>query len=202
MSSAALRCPSCGSAYVRRTERQDEYSCSSCGVNFQLLRPGDHVVTHDIRAHNCPICGKPVESGKGFRCTKCGRLDVCSECVDKASGRYVCLPCLRDSGQDCQECGRFATWRCPSCDQLASHGLNVKPTRACDSHYPLMFSVSLSYERRRGDRYLRYAEFVCPRCGEHVCSLCAVKRRVLLSPRYFCRYCGSELRTLHGLVRA
>ena len=56
MGTAIVRCPNCGSV-SNRTEAVDEYVCSHCNARFKFIRPGDQVLTHDVRAHNCPICG-------------------------------------------------------------------------------------------------------------------------------------------------
>jgi len=118
MSVVEMKCPRCG-ASAQKGQKPNEYVCSHCGAVFQFVDSSEHFVTTDVRVRNCLFCGKPIASGKGFKCTKCGREYFCSSCVDEVGGKYVCLPCIEQSGNKCQYCRKHAIYHCVQCERQA-----------------------------------------------------------------------------------
>jgi len=69
------------------------------------------VVIHEVRTHYCPVCGGPVDAGKGFQCIRCGRIDLGTSCTRKIPEGYVCRTCLKqvlDTPIIARFVGRFA----------------------------------------------------------------------------------------------
>ena len=180
MAVVAIRCPTCGSA-AASTANPNEYQCAHCQTRFQLVRPADATVVTDARAHHCPLCGRPVQTTQSFMCTECGRLDFCSGCVAKvpsmATQRFVCRSCMNQKGWACSSCGEFANSTCVICHR-----------RACGTHYSVIFGLA------KGSKLLFMR---CPSCGGRVCVNCIVTKSGILSDKYTCKKCSTELsRTL------
>lgn len=174
-----IRCPQCGSP-CSKSENLDEYVCSHCGSKFKLLNPSSITITHDERTHNCPVCGKPVPVGSGYKCTECGRIDICDECIDvNEESRYICMDCIKKNGRDCSVCGKFSIYICAACE-VTGHS---PPTRVCGEHWEFFCKYGSNGE---------YTRFKCPNCGD-ICGGCAIERKVLLLKKYICPVCGSDL---------
>jgi hypothetical protein len=189
MSTALVRCPNCGSV-SNRTNVPDEYICSHCKARFKFVRPGDQVVTHDVRTHTCPVCGGSVEAGKGIRCVRCGRNDVCTNCARKTPEGHVCRACLKQSQDDCIYCGDYAMFKCASC--MKSRPSN--PNRACVVHGSSLFWFDAwgfwTWHDETG------CWFYCPTCHGWVCKDCIEpKKEAGLSTKtyYVCRTCKTRL---------
>jgi predicted RNA-binding Zn-ribbon protein involved in translation (DUF1610 family) len=156
---------------------------------FSFVRPMDQIVTHDVRTHNCPVCGRPVDAGKGFICKRCGKFDICGFCVDKVAEGYVCSECLKAAGDDCVLCTEKASraiYKCRSCVDLKRKGQVAEPARACAEHYAVLFT------KRDHNKELVYL-FSCPNCGD-ICQTCAEESRRMLGTKYRCRNCGSDVK--------
>ena len=182
MGTAIVRCPNCSSV-SNRTTRPDEYKCSHCGATFHFVRPADQLVTYDVRTHNCPVCGKHVEAGKGYRCVECGQYDVCESCVDHVRGKYLCFSCIRKEGNNCLYCGKYAIIRCVSCKG-----------GACRDDYGRMFWKFKEFPDAH-----RLVSFECEVCRGAVCQNCVVERKELFSTKYICKNCGSKLNIKHSV---
>ncbi len=195
MSATMIRCPNCGSTDVHSTA-PDQYKCLRCGGGFNLIRPD--VMRQDVVSHNCPVCGKPVEAGKGFRCTRCGSYDLCPDCVSYLNpDGHVCKTCLKKAGQNCFICGKFAFQTCQSCVGLAAKGKKDPEvvTKVCGDCYNLWFIDHIELKKASGGMPPRWGPvtFHCPRCGQ-ICTDCAEeKQRFLRGKTYVCKNCGSEL---------
>lgn len=193
MSSSMIQCPNCGSVNVTST-KPDEYRCMSCRATFNFIRPD--IKRHDVVSHNCPICGKPIEAGRGFRCTRCGKYDLCEDCVEKLIPEgYVCKTCLKEAGQDCFICGKFGYITCKSCEGRYARGETDVIVQVCDECYPHWFVDYIELEPVRNGMPPRWGAvtYYCPRCRQ-ICNQCVEeKKRFLRGKTYVCKNCGSEL---------
>jgi DNA-directed RNA polymerase subunit RPC12/RpoP len=171
-----LRCPNCGSA-TSDTQKTGEYSCDHCGIRFQITRPQDKTDLTDRRAHNCPICGKPVSIDASYKCTECGRVYLCDACVAKVPGlgfqKNVCRDCMISKGWACLHCGEFSKYVCVNCLRMT-----------CEKHQLSLF-VSEDTKSIVG----RY----CEKCGGFVCKYCAKQKSGFLSTKHTCPRCGLKL---------
>jgi len=136
----------------------------------------------DSRTHNCPICGRPVAVGGSYRCTECGRLDLCDYCVTTVPGvgfqKYVCRDCITQKGWACSYCGNYSRHVCIICGR-----------RACDGHRETLFAWL--------EKKSVYAR-ACPACVGLVCKICAKVKSGVFSTKYNCPKCGSELVETQG----
>ncbi len=207
MSTALVRCPNCGSV-SSQTSVPDEYVCSHCNARFKFVRPGDHVVTHDVRAHYCPVCDRPVEAGKGFRCKRCLRVDICTDCIKEAPEGYICISCLKRDGDDCQfqvytmdsRCGEYAQYKCVVCDKPgdtppdhfkpSTHSTAQvgNPSRVCEKH---KWDWGIRWQSSGGGPHGTVWLLYCETCGGRICPMCASR---VSEGHYNCRKCGSQLR--------
>jgi predicted RNA-binding Zn-ribbon protein involved in translation (DUF1610 family) len=172
MSIVEIKCPRCG-ASAEKSLKPNEYVCSHCGTVFQFVDSSQHFVTTDVRVRNCLFCGKPIASGKGFRCTRCGQEYFCSSCVDEVGGKYVCLQCIAESGTKCQYCRRYAIYQCVQCGRKACRDHPVEGGFVLTSVVP----VSVLY---------------CPSCRSFVCTNC-MKTSGIFSISYRCPKCNATL---------
>jgi predicted RNA-binding Zn-ribbon protein involved in translation (DUF1610 family) len=172
MSIVEIRCPRCGSPCTVKSSKTNEYICSNCGTAFAFVDTSRPIVTTDIHVHNCPLCGKPIEAGKGFKCTRCGREYICDSCVDEVDNKYVCIECIEKSNQNCQLCKRYAVYKCISCGR-----------RACKTH-----ALHVGFIKKYGasERVL-----FCPNCRGFVCNSCL--KYGFLSRSVHCPKCDSGL---------
>ena len=197
MATAIVRCPNCGSV-SNRTSVPDEYVCSHCNAKFKFVRPGDRMVTYDVRTHSCPICGGPVEAGKGFRCIRCGRFDVCGICAHRTPKGHICLTCLREGREDCVICGNFALFRCASCLRISG----IDSGRACVEHASRVFFHEPHHGLLESSGGCFY---YCPTCQGWICRNCATPQSTL-SVYSVCKGCGTRLsketRTFSEMVTA
>lgn len=97
MSFSVATCTNCKSTDVEETS-QDKYICMACRTKFNFTRPNDGTITHDVATHNCPVCGKSVQAGKGNKCTRCSRTDICENCSYQGTQKIICYECLEKSG--------------------------------------------------------------------------------------------------------
>lgn len=175
-----VRCPRCGSPSNLQRGKTNEYVCSSCGAAFRFVDQTKRVVTTDILTRNCLHCGKPIDAGRGFKCTRCGEEFFCDSCVDEVEGKYVCASCLITSQQNCNFCKKYAVYRCVKCGK-----------RACKSHPSRNFAYKDNYTSN-GVRYYGNLVDYCPKCRGYVCRSC---RQVvgLFIRSTVCPKCGSRL---------
>jgi len=194
MSVTSVRCPNCGSV-ASKTVNHDEYKCNHCGATFYFTKP--NVQKFDTVTHNCPLCGKPIPSGTGYKCTRCGTFDLCPDCVSRIEPEgYVCKECFRKAGQDCIICGKFAGTVCGSCQELLKRGETDTVTQVCWDHYSLLFIDEAEIVPSRGGMPPRWGSvtYNCPIHGD-ICTLCAVeKQQFLRGKKLVCKACGSEIR--------
>ena len=194
MSINLVKCPNCGSISVTSVG-SDKYNCSHCKAYFQLVRPD--LQRTDVVGHNCPSCGKPIEAGKGYKCVKCDKYDLCETCVDDVPNRgYMCKSCIKEIGENCVICSRFA-WRvCGSCKNRFEKGEipNDEVMKTCNDCFDSLFTtqVDLKTESNINIPGGLKVSFNCPKCGE-VCFDCAVEKKGLLSSGYYCKNCGSKI---------
>lgn len=189
MSVVAIRCPTCGSA-AASTTTPNEYECSHCRSRFQIVRPADATVVTDARAHHCPICGRAVQTTQSFRCTECGRIDFCNNCVATipsfGTERFVCRACMTQKGWACSSCGGYAMTVCINCKR-----------RACGQHLVELFGL----------RYIRNGKVIgvdylsCPNCKGQLCANCVQEKSGIFSTKYYCKKCAGELLAVSGASR-
>lgn len=174
MSIVEVKCPSCGSPCNKNRGKQNEYVCSHCGTVFHFVDKSQRTITKEVRVRNCIFCGKPIERGKGFKCTRCNREYFCENCVDSISHKFVCADCIVESDQKCGYCIKYAIYSCVQCGRKAckNHGV--------DARFFLIYSGGVKGK-----------VFYCSQCRKFVCQDC-VKRGFLSStPR--CPKCNSAL---------
>ena len=160
MSVVEIKCPRCGSPSNLQSSKTNEYACSNCGTVFRFVDQTRRVVATDILIRNCSHCGKPLEAGKGFKCTRCGGEFFCDSCVDEVQGKYVCADCLITSGENCQFCKKYAIYKCLKCGR-----------RACKMHPHNHFLHNRKYIKggyEHVDHFVRY----CSTCHGYVCLDC------------------------------
>jgi len=164
MSIVETKCPHCGSVCTQKGSDPNEYACSHCGSIFRLMDNTKRTVTRDVVIHGCVFCGKPLDAGKGFKCTRCGREYFCESCVDLVRDKYVCIECVSKANENCQLCRKYATYRCASCGR-----------RACKTHAHHMGFIK--YELHATTRYYPTGQtekvLFCPRCYAFICTNCA-----------------------------
>ena len=190
-----IRCPNCGSTEVSQT-KPDQYKCISCGVIFHFIRPD--VQRTDVVSHNCPVCGKPVPPGQGYKCTRCGKYDICEECVSFLNpDGYVCKDCLKEAGQDCFICGKFAFQTCQACEKrLAKGDPEVEIVKkVCGECYELFFADTRELKKAQGGMPPLWGTvtYHCPVCG-NICADCIEEKKGWFSSKIVCKGCGSEIR--------
>lgn len=157
MSIVEIKCPHCGSVCSQEGSNSNEYTCSHCGTAFRLIDNTNKTVTvaRDVVTHGCLFCGKPIEAGKGFRCTRCGKEHFCGSCVDLVKAKYVCIECISKANENCQLCKKYAVYTCVSCRR-----------RACKAHPKQMGFSTYVKGQVEGVLY-------CPHCYGFICSNCA-----------------------------
>ena len=178
MSIVEVRCPRCGAHCNIKEAKTDEYICSHCGATFRFVDTSHPLVTTDAKAHICPYCGRHVEAGKGFRCTRCGKDFICSSCVDEIDHKFVCVGCIEQSLLNCKLCRKFGVYRCLSCGKGAckEHAAHVGFVKTC--------SIGAS-------GFDASCVLFCQHCKGFVCASCARTR--LLSSGEKCPKCGNTL---------
>jgi hypothetical protein len=190
MSVLAIRCPTCGSA-AASTMTPNEYECSHCRSKFQIVRPADATVVSDLKIHHCPICGRAVQLQQSFKCTECGRVDFCDNCVVSipvfGTERYACRACVSQKGWACRECGGYADTVCVRCAK-----------RSCEEHLEKMFGLQVV--GASGETF-RIDFFTCPSCQGDVCWDC-IEEKGFLIKTYSCKKCGSRLDRIQTDPRA
>ena len=197
MSNVAVLCPHCKSPYVDTTAHE-QYKCRNCGTIFHFVRPD--IQRQDQVSHNCPQCGTAIQAGTGIRCTRCGKHDLCPDCVSKLiPDGYVCKSCLKESGQDCAICGKFAFKTCKSCEQRMAKGTKSRDelvAKACGDCYDTFFTDYLRLKEAQGGMPPKWGKvsFHCPSCGQ-ICNDCVEEKKQFFGgPSYKCKNCGSELK--------
>lgn len=161
MSVIEMKCPRCGAPSTLQQGKTNEYVCSNCGSVFRFMDQTKRIVTRDVLVRNCLHCGKPIEAGKGFKCTRCGNEFFCDSCVDEVQGKYVCADCLITSQQNCLFCKKHAAYKCIKCGK-----------RACKVHPYDNFTYDNTYIKD-GYRYREYYVRYCPNCRGYVCRDCS-----------------------------
>lgn len=134
MSIVEVRCPRCGSPCGLKDRTTGEYRCEHCETTFRLIDSTTKTVIRDTLAHNCSICGRPVKVGEGYVCRECGKEYLCSKCVQRIGGRFVCVECLKLKGlivgpyTVCPICKgqlsfikKYNRWYCFACEKYVSH---------------------------------------------------------------------------------
>ena len=179
MSVVAIRCPTCGSV-ANSTTTPNEYQCTHCLSRFQIIRPADAMVTTDLRAHHCPMCGRAVQTTQSYRCTECARIDFCSNCVASipilGAVRFVCRSCMVQKGWACSSCGEYAISVCVNCQ-----------IRGCEKHVIELFGL------RQSKAEIRVDYFNCRVCKGQICGNCFVEKSRIFSTRYYCKKCNTQL---------
>lgn len=189
MTTLEVKCPNCSSTENEK-ETADWYLCKYCGNRFRPISPYEKTIFRDVVAHNCPICGKPVDVRQGYRCVKCGRTFVCSICVGNIGSsmvpRFACLDCIKKANMDCVECGRVASYHCGACEN-----------RVCFRHYDKFFEQNrdvseIPFDDAKERR--SWFNYTCSECGR-ICKNCVeVRSRFLgLLKVPYCKNCGSKL---------
>jgi len=175
-----IKCPRCGSACSKGGSNSNEYACSHCGSVFRLMDNTKRTVTTDVVIRGCLFCGKPLEAGKGFKCTRCGREYFCESCVDLVREKYVCIECISKANENCQLCRKYAAYKCVSCGR-----------RACKAH-PQHMGFSIYVQGQLPDGRFGQVERVlfCPHCYGFICSNCK-KGHILFGTR--CPKCDTGL---------
>jgi DNA-directed RNA polymerase subunit RPC12/RpoP len=193
MSVTPVRCPNCGSV-ASKNINSDEYKCNHCGATFYFTKP--NVQKTDAVTHNCPLCGKPIPAGTGYKCTRCGKYDLCPDCVSRIEPEgHVCKDCFRKAGQDCFLCGKFAGTVCRSCQDLHKRGKQDTVVQVCWDHYSMFFIDEAEIVPSRGGMPPRWGSvtYRCPVHGE-ICNMCVEEKRALLrGKKIVCKACGSEI---------
>lgn len=188
MSVLAIRCPTCGSAAVGTTT-PNEYECSHCQSRFTIVRPADATVVSDTRTHHCPICGRAIQTAQSFRCTECGRVDFCNNCVASVPSlgtqRFVCRACMTQKGWACSACGAYATAFCITCKK-----------RACGQHVAQQFGTQ---HYQAGQTQVQY--YTCPACNGLLCLTCVNEKKGVFSTKYYCKRCGTQANVSSQPVR-
>lgn len=124
MSVVEIRCPRCGSPCDKEGNESNVYICPHCKTTFHFVDTTKRVVTTEVRVRNCLFCGAPIEKGKGYKCTRCGKEYFCPSCVSEMEHKFVCLYCLKElseqrprpSEQPCQFCNSTSVvYYCPTC---------------------------------------------------------------------------------------
>jgi membrane protease subunit (stomatin/prohibitin family) len=181
MSVVAIRCPTCSSV-ASSTTTPNEYFCTYCQRTFPINRPADATVTTDLRAHYCPMCGRAVQTTQSFKCTECGKIDFCTNCVASVPGtgapRYVCRACMIQKGWACSNCGEYATSVCVNCRK-----------RACGIHVSELFGLKYT----KAGETLRVEYFKCLTCNGQLCGSCVLEKKGIFSTKYYCGKCNTEL---------
>ncbi len=193
MSTNEIKCPKCGAPSAKNL-KPDLYVCNYCGSEFHIIRPD--IVRSDVVGHNCPICGKPVEAGKGFTCQKCKKFDLCEDCADKGPGAvYMCRDCLTAAGVACNMCGKLGYIVCGSCKRMAERGAIPKEdiTQTCEACQHFAFEGS-NYNRSGRIPVVEKLHFTCPSCGQ-ICAMCAEEKKERVGLVYYCKNCGSKVST-------
>jgi hypothetical protein len=153
--------------------------------NFKWRRK--YLGERDIQ-HNCPICGRPVNYGKGYVCKKCGKKYLCSLCVDDildSSGFNVifCIECLRKMGISCNKfgCNRKFSAQCIVCNK-----------KWCNEHAQSHLVLS-ELEGKTTNKF----SFYCSNCRGYVCRSCLVKKKhISLRTSFCCAICGTKLKKI------
>lgn len=206
MSVVEIRCPRCGSVCHEKNDEEHEYLCEHCGATFRFVDATRREVVHDTRAHNCPLCGRSVEAGKGYVCKECGKEYLCENCIEiireRGFEKIVCKECLKQKGLSCSICSSKYEHFCVVCGK-----------KYCDEHTSLFMdnlpSVSEIHHHGRELRKKGYAEhparifaLYCPHCEGYVCHRCYVKKSSFWGGEgYYCKKCGSKLRKESPLSR-
>lgn len=185
MSIVEVKCPHCGSVVNQEGNNPNEYTCSHCGTAFRLVDNTRRTVTvtKDVMIRGCLFCGKPLDAGKGYRCTRCGREYFCESCVDLVKDKYVCIECIAKAQESCQLCKKHAVYKCVSCGR-----------RACKEHPQNMGFSTIDYSRQdqlpNGKVVWSERVLFCPKCQGFVCGNCA-------KPKFFsglhCPKCDAGL---------
>jgi hypothetical protein len=175
-----IKCPHCGSVCTQKGSDPNEYACSHCGSFFRLMDSTKRTITTDVAIHGCLYCGKSLDAGRGFKCTRCGREYFCESCVDLVRDRYVCIECISKSNENCQLCKKYAVYTCLICGR-----------RACKTHPKHMGFSTYTRGLFESDK-ISQTEIVlyCENCQRFICSNCA--KRSFLS-RLSCPNCGTTL---------
>lgn len=170
-------------------------------------------MTLDVRTSYCPLCGSGVETGKGFRCRRCGQVNLCPDCGHKTPEGYVCGVCLVRDGDDCQvpnnyqdlgegRCGEYAKYKCVICDRPGDpppdrdvdSGNIFRPTRVCEEH---SFEMGVANYSTGADAVYPFKKLTdhvhCEKCGGLICPYCAIE---VSEGQYSCPRCGSRLKTV------
>jgi len=174
-----IRCPRCGSPSSLKDEKTLEYYCDHCGTTFRFVDTTKRELVRDIRRHNCPICGRPVQIDEGHVCKECGIEDLCENCVDEVGRKIICKECIKKEENDCVICGKFATCKCAVCGR-----------RACYKH-----AVAFDLEGNYWSKSCNYFSLSCPTCDHDVCMYCCVEKSSFLGGKaYYCKKCGTRLK--------
>ena len=179
MAIVLIRCKQCGGP-AAPTGKLGEYNCEHCGTFSELVRPIDGTVISDSKTHHCPMCGRAVKLQRSFKCTECGSVDFCQNCVSSLPNfgveRFVCRACISEKGWVCQICGSFGIFDCANCG-----------SRSCQQHIDDLFGIQ--HERRDGNTVEFYN---CANCGR-LCIDCLQVKRGLFSTKYLCPKCGTQI---------
>jgi len=148
------------------------------------------MVTTDLRAHHCPMCERAVQTTQSFRCTECGRIDFCSNCVASipilGAVRFVCRSCMVQKGWACSSCGVYVISVCVNCRR-----------RACGEHVIEIFGLRDSKAKE-----IQVDYFNCPVCKGQLCGNCLVEKKGIFSTKYYCKKCNTELQLMAGPSRS
>jgi hypothetical protein len=160
-----IRCPRCGSTCTQDSQKPNEYICTHCKTVFRFIDTSQPIITTDVRVRNCVFCGKPIETGKGFKCTMCGREYFCDSCVDEVNGKYVCVECIAKSNQNCLYCKKYAVYKCVKCNKRAckQHPHEVHFTEVING--PVLFcSTCQSFVCLDCVKRSFFGAYRCPKC--------------------------------------
>jgi len=188
MAVVEVRCPRCGSP-CSKSKKTHEYQCDHCGATFRFVDATKKEVIRDIRAHNCPICGRPVEAAEGYVCKQCGTEYLCKNCVEEIEDpetsikKFVCRPCLKDLGLNCDMCSNKYTAYCVVCGK-----------KFCEKHA----EFNLAFKERKTEKgyaFFHYFSLWCEKCRGLVCRTCVTEKSSFFGGRQLCcKKCESKLK--------
>jgi hypothetical protein len=183
LATAEIHCPKCGSD-CSLENKKNQYACGACETVFKIIE-GKREGSSNVQSNHCPICGTFVRAGNGETCSKCGKENLCNECLTEISGNLVCRSCSAVSTDiGCNVCGKESMCRCSVCG-----------IRRCKEHYFDFNTQIREYSRVLNMKTERLYSLYCPTCESTVCSKCFNRKEGMFRGglKLYCKKCGSKL---------